>query len=98
MFLCRINPNQLADLFSSNLRTNYLHQRATYNELMIARHMGTGAQTSIDSCHSSSIPPPQEYPDYDTIHPNHLHNQFPTYGGYRVTGAYFRKLIMVGLC
>ncbi|KAL0029956.1 hypothetical protein WJX77_009688 [Trebouxia sp. C0004] len=34
-------------------------------------------------------------PKYDTIHPSHLDNRWPTFGGTRITGAFIRGLIMV---
>ncbi|DBA78925.1 TPA: hypothetical protein ACH3X1_008802 [Trebouxia sp. C0004] len=38
---------------------------------------------------------PEPFPEYDTIHPSHLDNRWPTFGGTRITGAFIRGLIMV---
>ena len=83
----------MAKVRMADAKAAYFQTRLQWAEITKAKLQGSGSQRTMHSYTATVAPEP--FPEYDTIHPSHLNNPWPTFGGTKITGALIRGLIMV---
>jgi len=91
-----LSAEQLAKVYEQQEQAKYYRHRKVYTEVQIAKQQGSVGQPSIEAyLENPSQRLADPFPNYSSIHPDHMNNEVPSYCGFHASGKWIVGIIQV---
>ncbi|DBA87998.1 TPA: hypothetical protein ACH3X1_004980 [Trebouxia sp. C0004] len=90
----RSSAEQLAKVYEQQEQARYYRHRTVCIEVQIAKQQGSVGQPSIEAyLENPSQRLADPFPNYSSIHPDHMNNEVPSYCGFHASGKWIVSII-----